>query len=125
MLPPTSTEATALAKALAEADASAVAKVIVADSERPESVMWGVEILNRYFSTKKAAQTSRFLVHFKQAQYLTFWVDETLYCRDYTGAWIFGIADFVDVLFNIKNNDSYNINLRFYPLPLQESKVKP
>jgi hypothetical protein len=55
----------------------------------------------------------------------TFWLDETFYCRDYTGEWIFNIADFVDVLFDIKNNGSYNINLRFYPLPLKESKVKP
>ena len=37
---------------------------------------------------------------------------------------IFNIADFVDVLFNVKNNGTYNVNLRFYPLPLQESKVK-
>ena len=56
---------------------------------------------------------------------VTTWLDETFYCRDYAGQWIFNIADFVDVLFNVKNNDSYNINLRFYPLPLQESKVKP
>jgi hypothetical protein len=55
----------------------------------------------------------------------TYWVDETLYCRAYTNEWIFNIADFVDVLFDVKNNDTYNINLRFYPLPLQESKVKP
>jgi hypothetical protein len=56
---------------------------------------------------------------------VTFWLDETFYCRDYTNEWIFNIADFVDVLFDVKNNGSYNINLRFYPLPLQESKVKP
>jgi hypothetical protein len=46
------------------------------------------------------------------------WVDEILYCRDYTDKWIFNIADFVDVLFDVKNNESYNIKLRFYPLPL-------
>ena len=55
----------------------------------------------------------------------TFWLDETFYCREYTDEWVFNIADFVDVLFDIKNNGSYNIKLRFYPLPLQESKVKP
>lgn len=55
----------------------------------------------------------------------TFWLDETFYCRDYTNEWIFNIADFVDVLFDVRNNGSYNVNLRFYPLPLQESKVKP
>ena len=54
----------------------------------------------------------------------TFWFDETMYCRDYTNHWIFNIADFVDVVFDVKNNGSYNVNLRFYPLPLQESKVK-
>jgi hypothetical protein len=54
----------------------------------------------------------------------TFWFDELMYCREYTNHWIFNIADFVDVLFNVKNNGSYNVNLRFYPLPLQESKVK-
>ncbi len=48
------------------------------------------------------------------------WVDETMYCRDYVNQWIFNIADFVDVLFTVKNNGSYNVNLRFYPLPLQE-----
>jgi hypothetical protein len=56
---------------------------------------------------------------------ITFWLDETFYCRDYVNEWIFNIADFVDVLFDVKNNGGYNVNLRFYPLPLQESKVKP
>ncbi len=56
---------------------------------------------------------------------VTFWVEDTFYCRDYVSEWIFNIGDFVDVLFNVKNNDTYNIKLRFYPLPLQESKVKP
>lgn len=49
----------------------------------------------------------------------TFWLDETLFCRDFVDEWIFNIADFVDVLFDVKNNGTYNINLRFYPLPLQ------
>lgn len=53
---------------------------------------------------------------------ITFWLDETFYCREYTGEWIFNIADFVDVLFDIRNNGSYNVNLRFYPLPLQGSR---
>lgn len=49
----------------------------------------------------------------------TLWVDETFYCRDYEDEWIFNIADFVEVLFDVRNNDTYNIKLRFYPLPLQ------
>jgi hypothetical protein len=49
----------------------------------------------------------------------TTWVDETFYCRDYAGQWIFNIADFVDVLYDVKNNGTYNVNLRFYPLPLK------
>lgn len=49
----------------------------------------------------------------------TVWLDETFYCRDYTDEWVFNIADFVEVLFDIRNNDTYNIKLRFYPLPLQ------
>jgi hypothetical protein len=48
----------------------------------------------------------------------TVWLDETLYCRDYSDQWIFNIADFVEVLFDVRNNDTYNIKLRFYPLPL-------
>jgi hypothetical protein len=53
------------------------------------------------------------------------WSEETFYCREYIDAWIFNIADFVEVLFDVRNNDTYNIKLRFYPLPLQESKQKP
>jgi hypothetical protein len=53
------------------------------------------------------------------------WSDETFYCRDYTDEWVFNIADFVEVLFDVRNNNTYNIKLRFYPLPLQESKQKP
>lgn len=52
------------------------------------------------------------------------WVDQELYCRDYIDSWIFNIADFVNVLFNVNNNGTYNVQLRFYPLPLQEGKVK-
>ncbi len=54
----------------------------------------------------------------------TIWLEETFYCHTYTDAWIFNIADFVDVLFDVRNNNTYNIQLRFYPLPLQEGKVK-
>jgi len=49
----------------------------------------------------------------------TLWVDETFCYRDYTDEWVFNIADFVEVLFDVRNNDTYNIKLRFYPLPLQ------
>ena len=52
------------------------------------------------------------------------WVEEEFYCRSYENFWIFNIADFVEVLFDVRNNGSYNIKLRFYPLPLQESKQK-
>ena len=55
----------------------------------------------------------------------TDWVEQTLYCRDYTDTWIFNIADFVNVLYSLRNDNTYNVQLRFYPLPLQESaKVK-
>lgn len=49
----------------------------------------------------------------------TLWIDATFHCRDYADQWIFNIADFVGVLFDVRNNDTYNIKLRFYPLPLQ------
>ena len=51
----------------------------------------------------------------------TDWVDMTLYCREYTDSWIFNIADFVNVLYSLRNDDTYNVQLRFYPLPLQDS----
>ena len=54
----------------------------------------------------------------------TFWLEESFYCRSYEDAWIFNIADFVEVLFDVRNNGTYNLQLRFYPLPLQEGKVK-
>jgi len=56
---------------------------------------------------------------------VTDWVEEVFYCHEYEDAWIFNIADFVEVLFDVRNNDTYNIQLRFYPLPLQESRQKP
>ena len=40
-------------------------------------------------------------------------------CKTYAGAWIFNIADFVNVLFGVENDGSYLVQLRFYPLPLQ------
>ncbi|HAS6043128.1 TPA: hypothetical protein I7115_06385 [Vibrio vulnificus] len=43
---------------------------------------------------------------------------ETLHCRTYQETWIFNIEDFVNVLYDI-NNDAYNVQLRFYPLPLK------
>lgn len=39
-------------------------------------------------------------------------------CKTFTDAWIFNIADFVNVLFGAENNGSYNVQVRFYPLPL-------
>ncbi len=42
-------------------------------------------------------------------------------CRTFTendGQWIFNIADFVNLQLNTENNGSYNVKLRFYPLPL-------
>lgn len=39
-------------------------------------------------------------------------------CKYVENDWVFNIADFVNVLFEIKNNDAYNVQIRFYPLPL-------
>lgn len=42
-------------------------------------------------------------------------------CRTFTesdGQWIFNIADFVNLELNSENNGSYNVQIRFYPLPL-------
>jgi hypothetical protein len=60
----------------------------------------------------------------QDTEFVDDWVEQTLYCREYVDSWIFNIADFVNVLFDVSNNGSYNIKLRFYPLPLQEGKVK-
>lgn len=38
-------------------------------------------------------------------------------CRDYEDDWVFNIADFVNVLWDIESN-AYNVQIRFYPLPL-------
>ena len=46
------------------------------------------------------------------------WTEEGLFCSVIDDEWVFNIADFVDVLFGVKNDGSYNVQLRFYPLPL-------
>lgn len=47
------------------------------------------------------------------------WLATEFFCHEYEDDWIFNIADFVNVLFDVKNDDTYNIQIRFYPLPLQ------
>jgi hypothetical protein len=40
-------------------------------------------------------------------------------CKFIENDWVFNIADFVDVLWNVtENKDVYNVQIRFYPLPL-------
>lgn len=39
-------------------------------------------------------------------------------CKEFTGSWIFNVADFVNVLYDVQNDGSYNVQVRFYPLPL-------
>ena len=46
--------------------------------------------------------------------YLPYLIDVD--CRSYTDEWVFNIADFVAMLWDIVNNNSYNIKIRFYPL---------
>jgi hypothetical protein len=43
-------------------------------------------------------------------------------CRTYEDQWVFNIADFVGMLWEIGNNNAYNIKLRFYPLPLNQGE---
>lgn len=43
---------------------------------------------------------------------------EELWCKDFSDTWIFNIADFVNVFFDV-NNEAYNVQIRLYPLPLQ------
>ena len=46
-------------------------------------------------------------------------LDVAAFCRTYEETekqWIFNIADFVGLLWDIDNNGSYNIQVRFYPL---------
>ena len=42
----------------------------------------------------------------------------TTACKSFENAWIFNIADFVNVLFGAANDGSYNVQVRWYPLPL-------
>ena len=44
-------------------------------------------------------------------------------CKYIENDWVFNIADFVNVLFSIdKNKDVYNVQIRFYPLPLNQGE---
>jgi hypothetical protein len=43
-------------------------------------------------------------------------------CRDYDNEWVFNIGDMVDVLWNINHTGVYNVQIRFYPLPLNEGE---
>ena len=46
-------------------------------------------------------------------------VETTVDCKEIDEEqWVFNIADFVGMLWEIGNNNSYNIQIRFYPLPL-------
>jgi len=42
----------------------------------------------------------------------------TTVCRHYNPQWVFNIADFVNVLWDITQDGIYNVQIRFYPLPL-------
>ena len=46
------------------------------------------------------------------------WEPVDAQCKSFADEWIFNIEDFVNVLFEAENNGSYNVQLRFYPLPL-------
>ena len=46
------------------------------------------------------------------------WVQVDAQCKSFADEWIFNIEDFVNVLFGADNNGSYNVQLRFYQLPL-------
>ena len=43
------------------------------------------------------------------------YVDDTAYCRSYTGKWVFNIADFVTYLWDTDNNGVKLLQVRFYP----------
>lgn len=47
----------------------------------------------------------------------------TTQCKTFADQWIFNIADFVNALFGADNNGSYNVQFRFYPLPLQNNQT--
>ena len=40
---------------------------------------------------------------------------EQAQCKTYDNEWVFNIGDFVGLLWNIDNNGSYNVQIRFYP----------
>ena len=48
-----------------------------------------------------------------------YWPVEAL-CREYTNNWVFNIADFVNVLWDVTHDGVYNVQIRFYPLPLNQ-----
>ncbi len=39
----------------------------------------------------------------------------SVYCQSYLDAWVFNVADFVEYLWNIDNNGSKLVQIRFYP----------
>jgi hypothetical protein len=43
-------------------------------------------------------------------------------CNDYENEWVFNIGDMVDVLWNVEHTGVYNVQIRFYPLPLNEGE---
>ena len=43
-------------------------------------------------------------------------------CRHYDNKWVFNIADFVDILWDIQHTGIYNVQIRFYPLPLNQGE---
>lgn len=49
--------------------------------------------------------------------------DVTTQCKGFEDEWIFNIADFVNVLFGIDPDGSYTVQIRFYPLPLQNNQT--
>ena len=44
-------------------------------------------------------------------------IDST--CMDFQNMWVFNVADFVNVLYSINSTGVYNMQIRFYPLPLK------
>jgi hypothetical protein len=76
-----------------------------------------------YFSYLDEDNVEQFDCNVQDTEFID-WVEQDLYCRDYVESWIFNIADFVNVLFDVNNHGAYNVQFRFYPLPLQEGKAK-
>jgi hypothetical protein len=46
-------------------------------------------------------------------------------CRQYENQWVFNIADFVNVLWDVTHDGVYNVQIRFYPLPLNQVQAEP